>query len=312
MGGVMQLYISTRDTQRTSEDQLQLLSDARFAIETIAYDLRHAGIWGGTNETKLIACHKDTELPCTNAGMGYTMSLAAGDCENNHYIDFMQPVVAFDNGNPYAATCAAQSYKADTDVLSLRYADSSWVADASLAAGVPFVRSNIGGGQLFIGPTIPDTDLSKWDDAAFSKNHPLISRVYYVSDYTEVAGDGLPSLHRVDLGSGPEMYDRMLLPGVEDFQLEFGIDTNKDFQVNSYVKASNVADWTNGSVVAVRIWVLMRSERKDRNDISSAQTFTMAGNTFTTPNDGYRRFLMSDVVRLRNMMRLDLSTAGGG
>lgn len=68
MGGVMQLYISTRDTQRSSEDQLQLLSDGRFAIETIAYDLRHAGIWGGTNETKLIACHRDPEIPCTDAG----------------------------------------------------------------------------------------------------------------------------------------------------------------------------------------------------------------------------------------------------
>ncbi len=56
MGGVMQMFMTTRDTQRTSEEQTQLVADARFVLDTMAFDIRHAGIWGGTNESKLIIC----------------------------------------------------------------------------------------------------------------------------------------------------------------------------------------------------------------------------------------------------------------
>ena len=117
------------------------------------------------------------------------------------------------------------------------------------------------------------------------------------------------------------MTSDVLLSGVEDFQLEFGVDrvTNggttlsKDGEVDAYVNASEVTDpegWLNGEVLTVRIWLLMRSLRKDRNDISSAQTFNIAGNTVTTANDGYRRFLVSSVVKLRNTRQIDLQSAG--
>ena len=49
LGGIMTMYTNTRDAQRSSEDQIGLVSDARFALETIGYDLRHAGVFGGTN-----------------------------------------------------------------------------------------------------------------------------------------------------------------------------------------------------------------------------------------------------------------------
>ena len=78
MGGVMQLYVTTRDTQRGSEDQLALLGDARFAIESIAYDLRHAGVWGRHNNSQLIACHSNpASLSCPG---GAEMPLATADC----------------------------------------------------------------------------------------------------------------------------------------------------------------------------------------------------------------------------------------
>lgn len=320
MGGVMQIYLSTRDTQRTNEDQLQLLADGRFAIDTIAYDLRHAGIWGGTNETKAIACKLNTEYPCEDAGIPYVMPAATDDCTGYEYNNLDVPIIAFDANNPFDASCATESYKANTDVLSLRYADSSWVTEAPapglLAADVVYVRSNFVAGQMFVGQNVPDTDFYKWDDLNVTHSHPMISRVYYVSDYTDTVGDGLPSLHRVDLSAGPVMTDKVLLQGVEDFQLEFGIDTStpKDFQVNSYVSAASITpeDWSNGRVLAAKIWVLMVSERVDRNNIGSAQSFTIAGNPVVTDNDGRRRYLMSSIVRLRNTARLDLKQVGGG
>ena len=321
MGGVMQMYVSTRDTQRSSDDQLALLADARFAMETIAYDLRHTGVWGRHNMSSLIACQKAgaNALDCP---AGFTMPLATADCADEEYIYMERPLFASDNDNPYAATCASESYKADTDVLSVRYADTNKIATTQLAKDVVYVRSNTRASMVFVatGPTYPDAPgFYKWDDPEATSNHLLISRAYYVSDYTDVAGDGLPSLRRADLVAGPAMDSEVLLTGVEDFQLEFGIDVavdgaaaaKGDGQVDAYVNASNVTNWRKGEVIAVRIWLLMRSERQDRDNISSAQTFTIAGNTVTTPNDGYRRYLVSSVVKLRNTYQIDLMQAGG-
>ena len=321
MGGVMQLFISTRDTQRSSEDQLAMLGDARFALEVIAYDLRHTNLWGRHNHNQKIACQKAGGFSY-DCPAGAEMPAATADCAVEEYINLSRPLYAVDNSNPYSATCANQSYQVGTDVLTLHYADTNRLDDAVLSADVAYLRTSPSVGMLFIGPTFPAspynelTDVVEPDDRKYS-NHLLISRAYYVSDYSDVLGDGLPSLRRGDLAAGPEMISDVLLTGVEDFQLEFGIDIgaegvpgDRDGQVDSYVKASSVSNWSL-DVVAVRVWLLMRSQRADRNDIGTAQTFVIAGNTVTTPNDGYRRYLVSSVVKLRNASQLDVKTAGG-
>ena len=318
MAGVMQIFVSTSDTQRSSQDQLALLGDARFAVETIAYDLRHAGLWGRNNSYQSIACQNSATTNTTPCPAGFAMPSATADCAVEEYINLERPLFAIDNANPYGATCAAQAYKAGTDVLSLRYADTNQIGTTVLAAGVAYIRSSIQGGMLFVGPSIPAVSAYKWKDDTANSNHLLVSRTYYVSDYTDAPGDNYPSLRRSDLVAGPAMNSEVLLPGVENFQLEFGIDlgtngvpnTPKDGQVDSYVTAANVTDWRYGQVLAVRIWLLMRSERQDRDNIASAQTFTIAGNAVTTPNDGYRRYLVSTIVKLRNTHQEDLQNAG--
>nr|MDA3869060.1 prepilin-type N-terminal cleavage/methylation domain-containing protein [Gammaproteobacteria bacterium] len=157
MGGVMQLFISTRDTQRSSEDQLALLADARFAIDTIAYDLRHTGLWGRHNDPAIIACQQGgaPSYPCP---AGATMPAATADCAASAYINLGAPLFATDGTNPYSATCANQSYKTGTDVLSLRYADTNQIGTTVLADDVAYFRTSTSVGMLFIkkeGETFP-------------------------------------------------------------------------------------------------------------------------------------------------------------
>lgn len=322
MGGVMQMFITTRDTQRTSEDQMRLISDARFVMQSIAFDLRHAGIWGGMNETKLIACKKDSALPCPAVEEG-ELAAMTDDCDatstNDWFIDLDRPVIAFNGNNPYITTCAKEGYKAGTDVLGLHYADTISIPTDSLASNVVYVRSNIRSGMIFVGDTYPsaaDTNLYKWIDVpldSVTRNFPLRSVVYYVSEYTDDPSEDpqIPSLHKVELRAGPIMEDSVLIPGVEDFQLEFGLDTTGDFQVNSYVSADTVTndDWLNGKVIAVKIWLLMRAEHADRNGVGGDQTFKLAvadSDAGVTYTDGVRRFLITGVIRLRNTARIDL------
>lgn len=324
MGGVMQLFISTRDTQRASEDQLTVLADARFAIDTIGYDLRHTSVWGRHNNAQKIACQQDVgdSNPCSTP-----MPVATADCAVQEYIFLARPLFAADNLNPYSATCANESYKAGTDVLSLRYGDTNRIADTALAAGVAYIRTSPNVGMLFVGADFPDS--SGYDELTTGRteysNHLLVSRVYYVSDYTDAPGDGLPSLRRADLAQGPLMESEVLLAGVEDFQLEFGVDVaidgdpipvNQpgDAQVDAYVTADAITNdtgglglaWNNGTVLSVRLWLLMRSEREDRDNIGGPQTFTIAGAAPVTFDDGYRRRLVTSVIKLRNTFQIDL------
>lgn len=332
LGGVMQIYSSTRDTQRSSEDQLAMLGDARFAIESIGYDLRHTGLWGRHNNHQIVACQKvgSPQLQCPE---GDARTLATNDCADHEYIYLERPLYALNNTNPYNTTCAAQSYKAGTDILTVRYADTNEIGTNVLGTGVMYLRTSLSAGALFIGEgpnSLPGgayNMFSGWQSEKSSTNHALVSRAYYVSDYTDKPGDGLPSLRRSDLVAGPAMKSEVLLSGVEDFQLEFGVDSGingvaggMDGIVDAYVTADDIPKDTlpDGTileqwhrVLSVRMWLLMRSERKDRDGIGSAQTFTIAGNKVTTANDGYRRYLVSSVIKMRNTFQRDLKQVGG-
>ena len=298
MGGILSVYNNTREVQRVSDDQVHLVSDARFAIETLAYDLRHAGVFGGTNLASTIKCHKG-DPNCSTA-----LATASDDCETRWYLDITTPIFASEALNPYS-TCPISSHLANTDLLVVRYADSNPVATASLVASTAYVRSNYQAGELFIGtapPVIPD------DTSALTNNHLLVSRAYYISDYTDFAGDGLPSLRRVDLVAGPAVQDQLILPGVENLQIQFGIDTNQDRSVDQYVNADQVPDWTK--VYSARVWVLVRSQHVDKK-VDTSEIFTIAGNAVAFGNDGYRRLLISSVINLRNMVRVDELSVGG-
>jgi len=298
MGGILSVYTNTRDLQRSSEDQVNLVTDARFALETMGYDLRHAGMYGGTNESGLVSCRKG-DAACPAA-----MPLAAGDCHNEWYINLEEPVFGGEGIAPGGYTCIL-SHQPNTDVLVVRYADSNPVLTADLASGTAYVRSNYMAGQLFVGtvpPVIPD------NDGTLTANHQLYSRAYYISNFTNTPGDGLPALRRVDLINGPQIQDQLILPGATNLQVQYGEDLDGDGSIDQFANADTVTDFTK--VYAVRLWVLIKTEREEKG-LNTARTYSIAGTTINTPNDGYRRLLISSVVKMRNMVRVDEQAAAG-
>ena len=73
-------------------------------------------------------------------------------------------------------------------------------------------------------------------------------------------------------------------------------DTDNNGTINS-VDTSIVVDLDD--IRAVKIWVLGRTSRKDKNYVST-QSYVV-GNQVITPNDNFRRRLLSTVVTCRNM-----------
>jgi len=311
VSGAFSLHSSTRKTQIKSEEQMDMVADARFAIEMITYDLRHAGMWGGTNKDSLITC-KSTDPACSSTASGDAppTPMASGDCANGWYYDLARPVFATDNNNPYGGTCipVSEEYVAMTDVLEIRYADSN-VAQ-SLVPNQVYVRSNFLNGRVFVGTTPPELD--GYESSALTANHGLRAYTYYVSAFTDASGDGIPSLRRVALVNQPALQTQILISGVVDLQVEFGVDINNDQIVDRYespnvITAAN--NWTN--VYAAKIWLLMRTNDKQLG-INTTKTFNIPGSfhidgvpaTNFGGQNGYRYFMVSSVVDMRNLKKL--------
>lgn len=295
VGGAFSMHSTSRSTQYVTEMQMDMAADARFAIEMIAYDLRHAGSWGGTNRDSFIGCRtSDTDCPADPA-------VVTGDCATGWTYDLSAPVFATNDSNPYGGTCIGdgEKYVDGTDVLDIRYADAN---PPTLRADQVYVRSNFTNGRIFSGNTAPVLD--GYNASPLTKNHVLHAYSYYVSSFTDSDTDGIPSLRRVALVPGPGLQNQLLVSGVEDFQIQFGVDSvNNDQVIDRYVDADSItaADWEK--VYAAKIWLLLRSDKKQKSDIDTKKTFTIAG---AAPKEygglgGHRYFMVSSVVNLRNL-----------
>lgn len=290
--GVVAVFANSRSVYQTSETQAHMLDDARFVLQLLGEDLRMAGSWGPNSHTNLVA---------NRTGQPGALGNITGDCEPGWYTDLDRRVIGTNDTNPYSATCipGGSAYLNGTDVLAVRYANPNPVANANLAANVVYVQSDPTQGRLFVGggavPTINP-----------NQNFPIQAVGYYVSDFTETPGDGLPSLHRVSLGVGPSLTDDLIAQGVDNLQIQYGIDTCNpqcDGQVNSYVNSDSAAiDWTDPVSVerirAVRVWVLLRSEFPDATVPTTTQ-YNLGGQVIT-PGDNFRRLLVSNVYQIRN------------
>jgi len=311
VSGAFSLHSTTRKAQVASEAQMDMAADARFAIDMITYDLRHAGMWGGTNKDEVINC-KST-APCAVASSaGETLPAdLTGDCASGWHYDLSLPVFATDDseGNPYSLSCipSTEGYQAGTDILEVHYANSNPTLTDNLLAGQVYVRSNFTNGRIFVNNTQPVID--RGDADPLTQNHELHAYAYYISNHSDSTGDGIPSLRRVALVNAPSMQNQTLISGVTDLQVQFGVDVdgvvdaNGNVTVDRYVDANQVTDWSE--VYAAKIWLVMRGDEEQASGVNTVKTFYIAGAEKTPgASDEFRYFMVSSVVYLRNLKKL--------
>lgn len=293
IAGVFTVYINSNESQKVVESEVKLIDDARFALETISYDLKHAGIYGTLN-------HEDEGKVDDPSKAAF--SVIAGQCDNANpgWVTRMEvPVFSSNDTNPYASDCIPPTLYGTGDVLEVRYVNRIDNA-APLISDVLYVSSDSNQAQVFLGST-PPTVITPSPQA---RNYQLVAKAYYISNYSNTVGDGVPALHMVSLQPGPAVTDTLLLEGVTDLQVQFGLVADNSATSSSVVTWKNPDptdldfDWKR--VIAARIWLVMRS--KDRvKDVDTSTTLNVAGADITYPNDGFRRVVVTTSVRLRNM-----------
>lgn len=122
----------------------------------------------------------------------------------------------------------------------------------------------------------------------------VVRHLYYIRP----GASGAPGLWRQRIVSGTTTNDE-LLEGIYNIQVNYGLDTNNNAQLDSYVDAST-ANWNQ--VVAVRIDLLLGSS--ENNLVDAPMSLPFNGATFTAATDDRRLYqVFSTTITLRNRVK---------
>jgi hypothetical protein len=162
---------------------------------------------------------------------------------------------------------------------------------------------------------------------ANNRIHDLLVRAYYVSQ-DSVERPGLPALRVKTLtrvGGAPAFLDNEVMPGIEDLQVQFGIDSGDydndgNLDAGADLNGDGIAE-TDGratryvdpdfpglerlQIVSVRVWLRVRGEQVEPGFVDN-RTYRYANVEFTPAGDQqqFRRVLLSRTISLRNARTL--------
>jgi len=129
-------------------------------------------------------------------------------------------------------------------------------------------------------------------------------RVYFVRQYANTPGDGIPTLCRKVLGGvGPSMITECIATGIENLQIEYGIDTTSNGNPNVFLSSPTLAQMQG--VVSARIFLLARTSQRDGR-YTNAKTFSVSNSPAYTPNDSFHRRVFSTTVSVQNIRSMNL------
>ncbi len=305
MIGAVTVFMQSRTTFRVNESISRLQENARFVINSIEPDLRMAHYWGLTSRTIKMVGRAGPTQPIPP---GFAV---AGDCGQNWSIDLDRETNGTNNGYGWACPAFGAPGVFGADTLEIRRVSEDPLL--LLQNGVIYAQTaRFRDGQLFTGGAVPPGFLP-----ATSATYQLIVNGYYVSANSslDTPGNPVPSLRMKSLVGGglggPRIIDTEVLPGVEDFQVQFGVDTDlidapNRGSIDRYVNPGdpiltpgNAAFLPDAQLLAIRVWFLMRAERPE-NGYTDTNAYVYADQNIPAPNDAFRRTLVTKTVYVRN------------
>ena len=296
MIGAIQIYNQSRQAFVINESIARVQETAQFAMDTLEADLRMASNWGRTSRPLAIE-------GSSIAGAANPLNLPApARCGESWALDLLMAVDG--DNNEYDLPCAARGAagaQANSDTLTVRRATVLPVKPLDGQLQIQTTRIQ---GQMFADRAIPSTF-----SAADSTTHRLIINTYYVAANSDLIR-GTPTLRRKSLragAGGPFIIDEEVAPGVENLQVQFGIDVNADNTVDRYVNPGDPIydrDATTGyipgaRVMTARIWLVVRGITLEVG-IQDTSDYEPGDVDLGVPDDNFRRMMISKTILLRN------------
>lgn len=283
IAGIAQIYLSSKQSYNVQDNLARMQEAGRYAVHVISEDLRLAGYWGSNGDITTIGGAAPANASC-----------ATGDASWGSMIE--QRIFGLnDTREGYACISTAEYLQGD--VLTVRHAvpqlTNTFAADDS---GDLFVRTSVFQGRLFRYAPAETPPAVNAEPAPTT--HKVVAHAYYIA----AANEGnpncpdvtVPELARQHLRNGLPVREG-LVRGIEDLQVEYGLDTNDDGGLDRYSTAEEVKNWRQ--VSAARIWLLARSECPEGGYSGSPSYFN---GEQRGGNDGFRRQVYTVTVALRN------------
>lgn len=323
LGGIGYVYLGSRQTFRTQDDFSRIQENVRYAMDQVGLDVRMAGYSGCVNLSSIdpknptaipihVIANGAPTVGLAEALRGYDSATwtASGTAPANWVAN---------TGMFHVTRAAAQGVNltgnmtADNANIAISGNPSGIVAEQALlisdcvSADLFRATNTPSAGNLTIAhaisncsnltPVVPcntDNKLSKayGSDAEI---YGILSTTYFIG--TNVAGN--PALYRrQQLGTQTEAAEE-LVENVENIVMRFGIDTNMDFVVDSYVSPGAVTNWRQ--VLTARISLVFRSN--SNNIATQVQPYVVEGATITPATTDRRlRRVATATFGLRNRL----------
>jgi type IV pilus assembly protein PilW len=335
LAGAITIFTNSKRTYVEQEDMSRIQENLRYALDTVSRDLRSAGYFScGTaiDDTKLnntLGATTGTLLDTAAGGLegmegsattktwlpsGNTSDVTASVFGSTDGITIRHAGgPAWEVSDPFAANESVDV----NNVTSAYTADSTYDStNANVVYGGDGAR--IQQNDLVVVGACGNTDLFKAGtsnattiahSATFSTGYDKRARVsratlvrYYIANDATTSEPGL--FRQTWNRSSNAVVTELLVPGIENMQITYGVDDNGDFAVDRYVNAGT-ADVTDGTVdnwdkvIAVRVGLLGRSATANAPE-TDTQTYVLNGTTIAAANDKRKRRTLEATVFIRN------------
>jgi type IV pilus assembly protein PilW len=343
--GTVFVYSQSRTSYALNDKQARLQEYGRYALSVLEPDLQLAGYFGfSNNPTDLRFTDGTNEFPISQLEQNDAKKVDAPDaihtCGNNFAIDLIETVQGTNGsylsgatgcqpGPRIPAASATFDYQPNSDTLTIRRAATATTTATHTKLQLYVNELKRSNQFIFASDTAPGPLGSN------REVHDLVLHSYYVAQRSD-ASETTPSLRRKYLSTAdgkPTIDDEEVLAGVEDMQIEFGIDSgdhdgtpgidvdednngipdNPNGLISRYVPADDVLLKTpkeaeggrQAQVVAVRIWLRIRADQREPGFVDT-KPYVYANVNYTPSgaDAGYRRVLVSRTVYLRNARTL--------
>lgn len=227
--GAIQAFLSGKQTYSMQQAVSRIQENSRLAQEFLTFDIRNAGAYG---------CASDQFVP-NFATVLASVSANTPETAFQNVVFAANNVTGASNGDMGLQTPLNPPPLAGTDILVVHTGTDVGVAGSGPGNYRAVIKDCLAPDMSILNPAdAAPTGLS----ATFSIA-ALETAIYYIANNAS----GNPSLYRRMLADGATSQE--LLDGVENLQLELGLDTNNDGQIDSYVTPNAVtsAQWNSWS-----------------------------------------------------------------
>lgn len=359
---VLAVFLNVSRSNREMVKTNDQVDAARAAMQVLKEDIIHAGFWGAYvpqfDDVTVPGVPGDVPTAVPNPCLAY--SVANWDTT---YVNGLLgiPVESYDPADvTFNCSGIVLNRQANTDILVVRHAATCALGETGCAAAVTnalYFQASLCDNELNAVPPLryvlaqmpasaPDTvyPLKKRGctgippaatSGTFADKRKFTSSIYYIRDYANTVGDGIPTLMRAQFnlsGTTPAFGAAVpLIQGLQGFRVELGIDslsktgaavnynvatnwtdpTNMNSATNrgdgipdgDYVRCSSLVPCTAAQlrdVVTVRIHLLARADSPSPG-YNDDKTYNLGSTTLGPFNDSYKRHVFSTTIRIQNV-----------